>query len=40
MAASSSGAEAKPDYTGWVAGLVIVLAVLSVGAGVWIHFHG
>jgi hypothetical protein len=37
-------AEAHPRrwelYKGWIFGLLLILIVLSVGAGFWIHFHG
>ncbi|MFZ0830467.1 MAG: hypothetical protein WAN40_04950 [Thermoplasmata archaeon] len=26
-------------YKGWVIGLVIILIVLAVGAGFWLHYH-
>jgi hypothetical protein len=31
---SSSGA-----YLGWIAGLLIILAVIGVGAFLWFHYH-
>lgn len=47
MSAATARALSREDtpatswelYKGWVYGLVIILAVLSVGAGFWFHFH-
>lgn len=27
-------------YKGWLVGLLIIVLVLSVGAGFWLHYHG
>jgi uncharacterized membrane protein len=26
-------------YKGWLIGLLIIVIVLAVGAGLWLHFH-
>ncbi len=31
--------EGNP-YIGWIAGLVVIVGVLAVGAALWIKFHG
>jgi len=40
MSAVAQAPEAtyRPNV-GWIAGLLVILAVLGVGAGLWFHFH-
>ena len=44
-AAMRSGQTADPRgsawdlYKGWFLGLILIVIVLSVGAGLWLHFH-
>jgi hypothetical protein len=26
-------------YAGWIAGGLVILAVLAIGAGLWFHYH-
>ena len=38
----SAAAPIDDDYSanaGWLAGLLIVLAIVVVGAAVWFHYH-
>ncbi len=36
----ASDQDDRGVYTGWIAGAVVIVAVLLVGAGFWIYFHG
>lgn len=38
MAATPS--EAPQTTKGWILGTLIIVAVLVVGAALWIHYHG
>jgi hypothetical protein len=29
-----------PDYTGWIAGFLILLAIIGGAAALWIRYHG
>jgi hypothetical protein len=39
--ASSRGAGGSgwDLYKGWIVGLLIIVIVLSLGAGFWLHYH-
>ncbi len=40
--AASSASQLEDDrsaYTGWIAGSLVILAVLAIGAGLWFHYH-
>jgi hypothetical protein len=30
----------ESPYIGWIAGLVCSIAVLAIGTGLWMYFHG
>jgi hypothetical protein len=40
---SSPGTEVRASawelYKGWILGLLLIVLVLGVGAGLWLHFH-
>jgi hypothetical protein len=40
---SATGTPARDSrwdlYKGWILGLFIIVIVLAVGAGFWLHFH-
>jgi hypothetical protein len=37
--AATSAAEGGA-YTGWIAGALLILVILGIGAGVWFHHYG
>jgi hypothetical protein len=40
MSATSATPEMRTgEYTGWIASLLVIVAVLSVGAGLWFYYH-
>ncbi len=36
----AAGSASEGTYAGWIAGTVIILAVLLVAAGLWFNVHG
>jgi hypothetical protein len=38
-AAGKTGSRSWEPYKGWVIGLVIIVIVLAIGAGLWFYFH-
>ena len=40
MAPDDRGTEdARNPYAGWLAGVLVILAVLAVGTGFWFFYH-
>ncbi len=35
----SSIEDDRGAYAGWIAGGLVILAVLAIGAGLWFHYH-
>lgn len=36
----SSGPTGSGPYVGWAVGLALIVLVIAIGAGLWIHYHG
>jgi hypothetical protein len=39
VAPSRMDDEDRGAYIGWLAGGLVIVAVLAVGAGLWFHYH-